>query len=86
MKTETTWEHSDYLHWPARADHLEDMEQHLNKAARLSRALWVALSSVETDTQDARTRSALIELASEIADHSSAAEYIHATQDAKREK
>ena len=26
MATETIWQHADYLHWPARADHLEEIE------------------------------------------------------------
>jgi hypothetical protein len=45
------------LHWPARADHLEDMEQDLNKAARLSRALWIALSNDDLGAKDTRNRS-----------------------------
>ncbi len=86
MKTETTWAHADYLHLPARADHLEGMDQHLNKAARLSRALWIALGNEELSSGDLRSRDALLELASQVADHASAAEYIHVTQDAKGKK
>ena len=44
----------------ARADHLEEIENHLHKAARLSRALWVALSNAlrraNCETRDALYR------------------------------
>ncbi len=82
MATETIWQHADYLHWPARADHLEEIENHLHKAARLSRALWVALSNADFNTGELRNRDALIELASEVADHASAAEYVFHTKGA----
>ena len=66
-----------YLHWPARIDHLEKIDEHLTKAARLSRALWETLSNDELDTQDPRTRLALVELADDVADHASAADFIY---------
>ena len=68
------------LHLPGRVDHLEDLEEHLLKASRLARALWVALSNEDISSGDDRTRFALMELASEVADHASAAEYIFQTQ------
>jgi hypothetical protein len=86
MKTETTWAHADYLHLPARADHLEGMDQHLNKAARLSRALWIALGNEELSSGDLRSRDALLELASQVADHASAAEFLFQTQAEQPEK
>ena len=68
---------SDYyaknLHWPAREDHLESLEQHLMKASQLSRALWVALSNEGHSCEDERSRLALEQLASTVADHASAA-------------
>lgn len=63
------------LHCAARKGHLEDLEIHLIKAARLSRALWVALQN-EDLCEDDRSRLALAELASEVADHASAAEFV----------
>ena len=68
------------LHLPGRADHLEDLEEHLLKASRLARALWVALSNEDISSGDDRTRNALMELASEVADHASAAEYVFHTE------
>jgi hypothetical protein len=61
------------LHWPARADHLEDLENHLGVAARLSRALWLALQG--DAREDQRDLEALRELASAVSDHASAARY-----------
>ena len=64
------------LHHPSRADHHESLEEHLNIAARLSRALWELMISHDLDTEDERTLDALKELASTVADHSSAARYV----------
>ncbi len=68
------------LHLPGRVDHLEDLEEHLLKASRLARALWLALSNEDISSGDDRTRFALMELASEVADHASAAEYVFHTE------
>lgn len=62
------------LHIPGRADNLDDVDNHLNTAARLSRALWNALGNPDLDLKDERDREALMELASMVADHTSAAE------------
>jgi hypothetical protein len=70
------------LHSPGRVDHLEDLDEHLLKASRLARALWLALSNEDISSGDVRSRYALIELASEVADHASAAEYVFHTKDA----
>ena len=70
------------LHLPGRIDHLEDLEEHLLKASRLARALWLALSNEDISSGDDRTRNSLMELASEVADHASAAEYVFRTKDA----
>ena len=35
----------EFLQQPARAHRLESLEEHLNAAARLSRALWCTLES-----------------------------------------
>ena len=61
------------LHHPGRADHLESLEEHLNSAARLSRAVWALAFSSEFSTGDRRNAEALTELASAAADHASAA-------------
>jgi hypothetical protein len=87
MATETTNKTVDeklaqWLHLPGRVHHLEDLEEHLLKASRLARALWLALSNEEISSGDNRTRFALMELASEVADHASAAEYVFHTKDA----
>lgn len=39
------------LHRPDRADHLESLEEHLNIAARLSRALWELAASPDLSTE-----------------------------------
>ena len=70
------------LHLSGRIDHLEDLEQHLLKAASLARALWLAVANEELSSDDERTRRALMELASEVADHASAAEYVFHTKGA----
>jgi hypothetical protein len=64
------------LHHPSRADYHESLEEHLNIAARLSRALWELAGSPDLDTQDERSLDALKELASMVADHASAARYV----------
>jgi hypothetical protein len=68
------------LHWPAREDCLHDLEHHLGMAARLSRALWMALSNEDNNLDDKRDHYALMELASVIADHASAAEFLFQTK------
>jgi hypothetical protein len=77
---------AEMLHLPGRIEHLEDLEGHLLKASRLSRALWLALCSEDVSSEDERTRRALMQLASEVADHASAAEYVFHTQSADRVK
>jgi hypothetical protein len=52
----------------------------------LSRALWIALANEEISSEDDRTRYALMELASEVADHASAAEYVFSKQGTDRLK
>jgi hypothetical protein len=64
----------DLLHFPGRKDNLGDIYDHLNAAARLSRALWTALNNSDLDLADERDREAMIELASIVADRTSAAE------------
>jgi hypothetical protein len=65
----------ELLHTSCRQNDLLDLEEHMRKAARLSRALWEALDNPEL-SEDPRRRLALQELASEVADHASAAEVI----------
>lgn len=82
-----SYDHSDLskdLHWPGRADQLEDMEVHLGTAARLSRALWKALIGHIGDDQ--RDLEALRELANAVADHASAARYAFCKKQEKVEK
>lgn len=64
------------LHTPDRADNLLSLEQHLHASALLARAMWDALGSTEIDTTDDRSREGLRELASAIADHASAANFV----------
>lgn len=61
----------DLLHSPT--EPLLSSEEHMYKAARLSRALWLLIDNTELDTRDERDRCALKELASELAHHASAA-------------
>ena len=68
------------LHWPARQNCLMDLESHLATAARLSGSLFMALQDDDNSIDDRRTRSALTELASVVADHTSAAEFLFNTQ------
>jgi hypothetical protein len=63
------------LHRPDRADHIDSLEEHLNIAARLSRAMWELAASPDLSTEDDRSREALQELAGMVADHASAARY-----------
>jgi hypothetical protein len=72
------------LHYPARAEQLESMEAHICKAARLSRALWLAVAGHLESDGDARDQQALYELASELADHASAVRYIFNNKDETR--
>lgn len=69
------------LHWPGRAELLEPLAETVLKAARLSRALWAWLTAAakspsEFSAKEGRDADALRELASEIADHASAADYL----------
>jgi len=64
----------EFLQQPARAHRLESLEEHLNAAARLSRALWCTLES-DRLFSDRRDQEALAELASQVSDHASAARY-----------
>jgi hypothetical protein len=66
----------DMLHWPDREKCFEDLEVHIAKAARLSRALWEALGNDESII-DERTREALQALAGEVADQASAVEALY---------
>jgi hypothetical protein len=63
------------LHRPDRADHIDSLEEHLNIAARLARALWELAASPDLSTEDDRSREALQELAGMVSDHASAARY-----------
>jgi hypothetical protein len=74
------------LHRPCRADHLENLEEHLNIAARLSRALWELAASPDLSTEDERSREALQELAAMVADHASAARYVFYKENAASTK
>ena len=72
----TDVDNPELMHTPRRADHLEIMEEHINRAAYLTRALWVMAHSEELDTQDQRNRDALRAVADAAADHASAARYL----------
>jgi hypothetical protein len=74
------------LHRPCRADHLESLEEHLNAAARLSRAVWALAISPDFSTRERRDAEALTELASAAADHASAARYIFYKENADSRK
>lgn len=63
------------LHWPDRANCLQDIETHLYSSARLARALWEMANNPEF-CEDERSRCALVELSHCVADHSSAALYL----------
>ena len=68
---------AELLHWPARKERLLGLDEHLNHAATLARALWPALQDVQIE--DPRDAAALQNLASRVADHTSAAEYVFDT-------
>jgi hypothetical protein len=63
------------LHWPGRKDHLLSLEEHLDQAASMARMLWLSLEA-DVDLKDPRDAAALRSLASLVADHASAAEYL----------
>jgi hypothetical protein len=65
----------ELLHTCQRRENFLTMEEHLMKAARLSRALWEALGNVDLGVET-RTRVGLQCLASEVADHASAADVL----------
>lgn len=74
---------ADELHTMARLSRLDELEDHLNTAARLARALWLAIGGM--DDLDERDKQGLTELASMVADHTSAARfafYVNADKDA----
>jgi hypothetical protein len=64
----------ELLHWPERKDCLLTLDEHLASASSLARALWLATDGV--DIKDPRDTAALRALASEVADHTRAAEYL----------
>jgi hypothetical protein len=73
------------LHRPDRANHLESLEEHLNTAARLSRAVWALAFSPDFSTGERRDAEALTELASAAADHASAARYVFYKENREQE-
>jgi hypothetical protein len=73
-----------YLHYPARAAHLESLEEHLVMAARLSRALWELLSCSDFPMDSKRSAPAAKALADAVADHASAPSSYSAQQVGKR--
>jgi hypothetical protein len=64
------------LHVSGRIADFLPIEEHLKMAARLSRALWQALDNDHLSIEE-RTRLGLECLASEVADHASAAEVLY---------
>ena len=72
---------AEYLHRRAREAHLESLEDHLSTAANLSRALWELPRSDDSTPGDKRSVNAVVELASAVADHASAAEFIFNTSE-----
>ncbi len=66
------------MHRPSRAERHENIEEHLLKATRLSRALWELAERLaeEEDEDDSRSLRGLAELAEEVSDHASTAEYL----------
>ncbi|MCC3246757.1 hypothetical protein LG047_15770 [Methylocystis sp. WRRC1] len=77
---------SEMLQWPGRAACIEGLEEHLNTAARLARALWEMAHSPDLLSGDQRTQEALIEMARVISDHTSAARYAYYNDSEKREQ
>jgi hypothetical protein len=73
---------AEYLHWPGRRRQLLTLDEHLASASSLARALWLATDDV--DLADPRNAAALRALASEVADHTSAAEYVLATRERRQ--
>jgi hypothetical protein len=71
------------MHSPDRADNLRSLEEHLNSAAYLTRALWLVMSSNDLSVEDKRDKDAHQELASVAADHASAARYAWYREDEK---
>lgn len=67
-------ETENLLHDPSQT--LRCLDEHIISAARLSRAMWLALDGKEDHVFDERDRLALYELASEIAHHASAADHL----------
>ncbi len=67
----------EQLHSPARFDNLGDLDHHLEKTARLARALWEFVCNPEACLDEDRTRAAAEELAGEVSDHASAARFVY---------
>lgn len=65
-------DYTELLHRPGRAEHMETLEQHLNEAAELAHAVWIAAGS-EGAFACKRDRDAFQRLASVLADHATAA-------------
>ncbi len=59
------------LHFPARANFLQDMETHLRRSASLARAMSLFVDSAAF--VDERDHTAAMALADDVADHASAA-------------
>jgi hypothetical protein len=70
---------ADLLHEPGRLHSLRPIDEHLFQAASLSRALWLLLAQEQESLgqRDARNINAMTALASAVADHASAADYLH---------
>lgn len=66
----------DMMHTAMRIDHMESMEEHLNNAVYLTRALWLLAHSEELDGHEKRNRDALVAVADAAVDHTSAARYL----------
>ncbi|HEY8162070.1 MAG TPA: hypothetical protein VIF34_07370 [Methylocystis sp.] len=70
---------AELLHWPGRKHCLLTLEEHLDHSSALARALWLA-TDADVDFKDPRDVAAIRNLASLVADHTSAAEYVLATR------
>jgi hypothetical protein len=70
---------AELLHEPGRLNSLRPIDEHLLAAASLARALWLLLASEQESIgqRDARNINALTALASAVADHASAADYLY---------
>ena len=66
---------TELLHRPDRAERLDSLENHIHTAAGLARAMWLTLHS-EMIGAEKRNVEGLQALASAVADHASAANYL----------